>query len=544
MFELVEVDVPDAPSCADALAASIAEERLAGARKLATVARWADLHHPDRELAALELLPAGERARRRCRVPIGAEGTPVVSTYAVAELACLLQITTYAAEALLRDVLELRHRLPQTWDAVLTGRLDAWKARQVARATRPLSFEQARQVDGLVIEALLGLPWGRALAVVEAKVIAVDPAGHEARRRDEEAKHFVSTRRRSNAYGVRTMIARGAAGDIARLEAMIAHLADLMARNGDADPADARRAKALAVLANPALACVFLANAHDTSRADTGDTGDTATTAATPAIEPAGPAGPAGPAEPTLFDDEPAAGAERAALSPAELAVELGRVLKQLGSKALDRLRPRSVLYLHLAAEAVQGLEGTGVVRVEDPIAGGPIGISQLRAWLANDQITVKPVIDPTDVEPVDGYEIPLHHREAIHLLAPFEIWPYGTTATRGADLDHNDPYVDPAAEGPPGQTDLANLGPLGRRHHLAKTFGGFTVHQPVRGTYLWRTPTGHWFQVDHRGTRPLGRYRGQERPAAVEAAERLPATGMSKLESRFRDSLVRHLAA
>jgi hypothetical protein len=23
---------------------------------------------------------------------------------------------------------------------------------------------------------------------------------------------------------------------------------------------------------------------------------------------------------------------------------------------------------------------------------------------------------------------------------------------------------------------------------------------------YLWRTPTGHWYQVDNQGTHPLGR--------------------------------------
>ena len=50
----------------------------------------------------------------------------------------LQQITTYAAHALLRDVLELRHRLPAHWDAVLTGRVEGWKARQVARATHRL----------------------------------------------------------------------------------------------------------------------------------------------------------------------------------------------------------------------------------------------------------------------------------------------------------------------------------------------------------------------------------------------------------------------
>ena len=123
-------------------------------------------------------------------------------------------------------------------------------------------------------------------------------------------------------------------------------------------------------------------------------------------------------------------------------------------------------------------------------------------------------MLDPTDAEPVDGYEIPLHLREAVRLLHPYETFPYGTAATGQADLDHTIPYVPMDEGGPPGQTALANLGPLGRRHHLAKTFDGFTVHQPTVGLYYWRTPTGHWYQVDHRGTRPLGNHPGPTPPA------------------------------
>jgi len=37
------------------------------------------------------------------------------------------------------------------------------------------------------------------------------------------------------------------------------------------------------------------------------------------------------------------------------------------------------------------------------------------------------------------------------------------------------------------------------------KTFGGFVCHQPLPGLYLWRTPSGLWFRVDHTGTHALG---------------------------------------
>jgi hypothetical protein len=90
----------------------------------------------------------------------------------------------------------------------------------------------------------------------------------------------------------------------------------------------------------------------------------------------------------------------------------------------------------------------------------------------------------------------------------------------------------------------LTNLGPLGRRHHLAKTFDGFTVTQLDTGTYLWRSPTGHRFRVDHHGTRYLGRYTGEARPAVLETAERLDATKLSPIESRLREHILRHVAA
>jgi hypothetical protein len=60
---------------------------------------------------------------------------------------------------------------------------------------------------------------------------------------------------------------------------------------------------------------------------------------------------------------------------------------------------------------------------------------------------------------------------------------------------------------GPPGQTSIANLGPMVRFAHRIKTHGrGWRHHQPHPGTYLWRTPHGYWFHVDNTGTHPLGR--------------------------------------
>lgn len=158
------------------------------------------------------------------------------------------------------------------------------------------------------------------------------------------------------------------------------------------------------------------------------------------------------------------------------------------------------MLYVHLSPESVADHQ---VARSEGL---GPLGINQLAEWLGADRVTLKPVVDLRTQRPVDAYEVPSSMREALVTTRPFEIWPWGTYASRRADLDHTVPYRPPDDGGPPGQTRVANLGPLARSHHNAKTEGHFQVHQPLPGVYLWRSPSGHWYRVDPTGTHALGR--------------------------------------
>jgi hypothetical protein len=163
----------------------------------------------------------------------------------------------------------------------------------------------------------------------------------------------------------------------------------------------------------------------------------------------------------------------------------------------------------------------------------GPVGIDQLRDWLSSshlsDQVSVRPVLDPAGVAPVDGYEVRGELREAVQLTHPVEVFPWGTLRSRRADVDHTVPYRPMTEGGPPGQTRLDNLGPLGRGHHNAKTYGGFTCVQPLPGMFLWKTPTGHWYQVDNQGTRPLGQ---QTPPILSQRDEPPPAS--SRMDLHF----------
>jgi hypothetical protein len=121
----------------------------------------------------------------------------------------------------------------------------------------------------------------------------------------------------------------------------------------------------------------------------------------------------------------------------------------------------------------------------------------------------VRPVIDlRVGEQPVDGYEVPARMRELVHLRTPRSAFPWSANTSRRKDLDHTDPYLPPDRGGPPGQTRIGNLGPLERRAHRVKTFArGWRHHQPVPGVFLWRTPHGYWFRVDHTGTHPIGQH-------------------------------------
>ena len=119
----------------------------------------------------------------------------------------------------------------------------------------------------------------------------------------------------------------------------------------------------------------------------------------------------------------------------------------------------------------------------------------------------VLPVFDPGGVTPVDSYEIPAPMRRAVLLRQPTDVFPFGSTPSRGLDLDHTDPYRHGTGEH--GQTRVDNLGPLTRRPHRAKTHAGWTVKQVIPGCFLWRSPLGlHLPQNRRRPDLPAGTQR------------------------------------
>ena len=157
------------------------------------------------------------------------------------------------------------------------------------------------------------------------------------------------------------------------------------------------------------------------------------------------------------------------------------------------------MVYVHLYA----GIDSDGIARIE---GCGPMTEAWVRDHLGpHAHVTVKPVLDLAGQAPVDCYEIPERHRQAVHLITPADTFPYSTSLDPD-QIDHTVPYTHgPDAVGA-GQSRIGNYGPMTTPHHRLKTHGRWRVKQPFPGIYLWRDPYGAHYLVDHTGTRTLTR--------------------------------------
>src|SRR3569833_2910289 len=136
---------------AAAVLASVRRARAAAnaaeVRVLADTVAWAHLHAvDDLDEAATVQVEHG----RDTGIPIAGEGCPLVSEFAVYELAAALGMSAESGRHLVAQALELAHRLPKTWARVQAGSLAPWRAKRIADATLTLSMEAAALVDAQV----------------------------------------------------------------------------------------------------------------------------------------------------------------------------------------------------------------------------------------------------------------------------------------------------------------------------------------------------------------------------------------------------------
>jgi hypothetical protein len=454
----------------------------AQARLLRVAAHWADLHGvlPDDTRGGQA---AGHRSRTviggtERLVPLAGPGAPAVAEFAPAELGAALGMSTHAASVLVGNALELRHRLPRLWARVMAGQLPAWRASKVAEHTTTLCAPAAGFVDAQLAPVAHRVGLGRVLALVEAARKRFDPAAAAAQERRAAQTRGVWLGERM-LHGTRAIHIEADALDAAAFDHTIADLAQALARFGDTDPLDVRRAKSVGTLADPQTALDLLSGHRDQH--------DEPGTDAQP-----GPAADAGDADPVVDGEadhagEPASGPARRAAGPVGTA---GPGLRR---------RPRVDLYVHLHQDAVEA--GAGIGRVEGL---GAATLAKIREWVGRADVRVTGVLDLDSRAAVDGHEVPDPMRETVFLRNPCCPFPWCPNLSRVKDDDHIEEYLPEDEGGPPGQTSPANLAGLCRRHHRCKTHGGWTYAMPEPGLYLWRSPHGRRYLVDHTGTTNL----------------------------------------
>src|SRR4051812_43671494 len=282
MFDTSWVADLDAETACAAITATQEALRTQEWHELVLAAHWAALHDPHTRhdpgtpgsgtpgSGTPGSGTPGARGGERVVRP-GGDGTPQVAEFASAELGLVMGIGYLAAGSRSGDAVALQPRHPRLWQALAEGKGRVWKARQVARMVHAadLTAAQARFVDEATTPYVDTLAWAAFTPLVEARIIEADPAAAEARRVAAALERFVATGR-SSEFGLKTLIARANAGEVIYFVAMCDRIAQILALEGDPDPADVRRSKALAILANPARALALLTR-HATTEPRPGD---------------------------------------------------------------------------------------------------------------------------------------------------------------------------------------------------------------------------------------------------------------------------------
>ena len=160
--------------------------------------------------------------------------------------------------------------------------------------------------------------------------------------------------------------------------------------------------------------------------------------------------------------------------------------------------RARTVVYVRLAEETLVD-PGSGVARIE---GFGPLTASSLPEFLAGTNVTIRPVVDDSRIQPVDSYEIPEQIRAAVHRRMPVEVFPYSSRTSRSLDLDHVVSYRF-GHLWEPGPTSVQGLAPLTRLVHRAKTLRAWKLEARSHAEFQWTSPLGRIYLTGPRGTRP-----------------------------------------
>jgi hypothetical protein len=372
-------------------------------------------------------------------LPLGGEGCPEVAEFCVAEFAAALGMSPDSGRALLTKYAEGFYRLTRCWARLDDGVLDAWRLRMIAERTLCLSPAAADFVDQHVAPVAHKIGPAQLMRLVEEAKARFDPEQAEAdRQAAAEARHVDIDLATVGVKGTAHVDAALDLADALDLETAVADVARQLLRAGCTESLDVRRSMALGLLARGQTALPLV-------------DGDTETSDVTTRVPP---------------------------------------------SREL-------VLHAHVSAAAVTGAAGAGgsvdLARVQEVLQA--ITVEQVRQWCGDPRarVTVKPILDLSEHIWVMSYEASERLRDQTAHRDGTCVHPFCTRPAVRCDSEHRVPHDPTSPER--GPTCSCNQAPLCRRHHRAKTTGGWTYVTVEPGVYLWRSPLGYQYLRDHTGT-------------------------------------------
>ncbi|WP_158522552.1 HNH endonuclease signature motif containing protein [Tessaracoccus aquimaris] len=357
---------------AEAIRSAVTCRRRAEADLLASICELAECYRVDTD----ELLAV--LAEKRIRV--GAEGTPLVSEFLSLELAGLLECSPHAAGHRLIEALNLKHRHPKLFAAVVELKVEASRAVKAAARCAHLRPEVAEAVTLRWLPRQDALGWTATFNLLDKLIIEADRAAAQERERlarEDRGVHVWGL-----FDGCMNLTGRLDVLDARSLDVTATRVARLLEDRFPGLTLQQRRAKALGILANPAQALALL------------QSGD----------------------QPTLPGDP-----------------EHHEAARPRPSKVY---RPELGLAVHIHADSVGGLPPAA--RVDK---AGWITSRLLGELLGEAKVTVHPVIDLADLDPSDGYEPGAQLKRAVEIVMPTEMFPYSNRSSRRLDLDHTVPW-------------------------------------------------------------------------------------------------------
>ncbi len=246
----------------------------ADAQLIQLAATWADAHpdpdqHPARPPAATTRSPAPlgpdwvPTTPDPKVTPTTADHDPLVPAMdwaAGAAFAAAIGMSTHAGEGLIRDALTLRHRLPKVWARVIALEVPVWRARRIAQAIHTRPADVADYLDAHVAAVAERVGVVTLDRLIDEAMLRTHAEERELEQLEAlDATHVTIHETSIGHTGIAEATLRADWKDLDDFDTTLTDVAHRLEPTHAGEPFQARRARALGVLADPARAAALLA---------------------------------------------------------------------------------------------------------------------------------------------------------------------------------------------------------------------------------------------------------------------------------------------